>query len=326
MEIARDNSFRLTPDIGTDSEIATKVGNARSLKLGSKVTVNNEYSGETYAGEIVSMDDPDWPEVKDQHGHTQTFPMRMLSPLVDPNLNKRKKKKTYYMSFARSKTGEYSYPTSEYESGKVMMVIDGEKLQQAGYTGEPVDYWAGFTAGRKNEMEDRVYSTKSHIPNADQFIKEIHVYINLENTDAQRLNMYKRLVRQVKLWGRKHGVPAYAYDNVKSFNLLNRKQLDVSQLSSKPEQGAPYHRTDRGNFDAHTELLNVNDRDKLSRAAKDQLYGMQYRDYIRSLQADVHNARQSSERKNLDKFIAQIKQRGIYSLRDYIDFVTDKFR
>lgn len=323
IKIAQTDRYLLTPDIGTDSEVMIRLGQAkeRAFKKGDKVKVDNPYSGEKYDGTIVDLDDPDWPEVMSMDGYSQTLPARALSLSIDPNLNKKKKKKIYYMSTSRSKTGEFDKPT-KYTSAQAMLVLDGKKLMADGYSGKSINYWHGFSSAA-NEMEDRIYSTKDSIPDFSKYLTEVHLLV-ADNDDDDRSNYYRRTARQLKIWGKKHSVPIFIYKDFKNYKLLNKKQ-DKLDLRTKPRENPPYPSIDRGAFDPHIELLNVDDISKLSDRAMKELRSSRYYDYLSTLKADIHNARRSKERENLDKFISQLKKKNIYSLKDFAEYLNNKF-
>ncbi len=84
----------------------------------------------------------------------------------------------YYLSTTRHKLGGYHIDNSW--SG-VVFELDGSKLAQ-NYAGQAVDYWGPEFYGRpggkgpeKKEAEDRVYSYKPYITDANKYIKAVHV-------------------------------------------------------------------------------------------------------------------------------------------------------
>lgn len=330
LEIAKSNSFRLTPDIGTSAEQTTKIGHNSALRVGDVVKLSDEYTrgSESLSKKrykVIELGDDGYPTIANiETGNEQGVPARYLIKDTSQEFKKRKKQ-IYFMSFARSKNGDYAYPALKSSTGKVMLVVDGKKLQQDGYSGAPVNYWSGFGSA-KNEMEDRIYSRKSHIPNASKYIKEVHIYINTDNTDEQRNNMHKRLARQSKLWGRQNGVAVYVYTDVGNFNLLNRKEVDVKQLASKPEEHPRSFKPERKDFTGWIELLIKDNYEDLSEKGQYVLRRMRYPDDVRNLASDIKMAMDSPGRKSLDKFIKMLQQRGIHNLNDYYEVVSQKFK
>ncbi len=53
--------------------------------------------------------------------------------------------------------------------------------------------------------------------------------------------------------------------------------------------------------------------------------GWYKQDSIRSLSADIHNDKSSSDRNNLDKFLAKVRQLKLKSVTDIIDYIVNKF-
>lgn len=86
----------------------------------------------------------------------------------------------YYMSFSRSINGIFR------KNWNVTLLIDGDRLNHR-YRGLPVDYFPGCrdNTGRQPrammaELEDRIVSPKPEIPNAKQYIREIHCLLSHE--------------------------------------------------------------------------------------------------------------------------------------------------
>lgn len=246
---------------------------------------------------------------------------------TDAEASRRKGNKMYYMSFSRSKTGDYHFPVSPHATGTVLLVVDGRQLKRDGFTGAPIDYW-GF--GNKDEMEDRLYSADSTIENANKYVKEVHVYFNTADSDETRNAKFLSWMRQAYITAKKLGIEMYAYDDAKNFGLLNKaKTVQISTLQSTGTPEKPYQRGKPQNyFASYIELLMVNDQSKLSKEAKRRLSNMSgwYRDdSIRSLSADIHNSRTGSYRVNLDKFLKIVKQLKLNSVKEIIDHIIKKF-
>jgi hypothetical protein len=82
-------------------------------------------------------------------------------------------------------------------------------------------------------------------------------------------------------------------------------------------------------FVGYMELLNIQDQSKLSRPGRDMLYNMTgfYADeQMRSLSADISNTKRSDHgRREMEKFIAALAKKKIYSLKDFVKYVKVKF-
>lgn len=238
--------------------------------------------------------------------------------------------KLYYMSFSRSKTGSFHYPVSEYAVGQALIVLDGQRLMAAGYSGKPIEYW-GF--GDKDEMEDRIFSTKPTIPNANKYISEIHVYFKSnERDDKDRDSIFIRLLRKLYRQSAQLGIQIYIYDDVKHFNLLDKRHATQKVTDLKTDvppikaYTSSYRR--RNPFGDLMELLALDSEDKLSKNAKDRLdkmAGWYKDDTIRTISADVHNSRTDDNRPKLDALIAEMKKLKIYNIPGLVDYIINKF-
>ncbi len=246
---------------------------------------------------------------------------------TDAEANLRKKNRIYYMSFARSKMGDYHQP-SKYAGNLALLVIDGRQLKQDGYTGNPIDYWGW---GNKDEMEDRLFSKKPYIEGASKYLKEIHVFYKAESDEDMKAKSV-RWLRAAYLMATKLGIKMYVYDDIEAFKLLNTsKSVSISTLKYDTNQEIvkPYARVSRNYFAPYMELLSVPDRSKLSKDARRLLSNMDgwYKnDAKRSLAADIHNARNGSSRPDLDKFLAKASSLRLSSVEEIINYIENKFK
>jgi hypothetical protein len=245
--------------------------------------------------------------------------------------------KIYYLSTARSKTGSYGYPVSKHQKQGAMMVFDGRALMAAGYTGKAMDYWGPEfrAAGGGDEMEDRIFSKKSTIPNASKYIKEIHILFAKDDKD-DRTPLVARVLKDLGYKAKRLNIPLYIYTDQDAFALLNKaKSLPVTSVSSSADK-LPLPDTDieprgwRGGtgpsyFAGWMELLNVNDESQLSKIGKEALYKASYHDAPQSVDADIHNARTGRNRPHLDKFLAVLQQFKINSTSELMTYVNNKF-
>lgn len=240
-------------------------------------------------------------------------------------------KKIYFLSLSRSKMGKYHYPVSEFAVGQSLIVLDGRKLMNAGFSGRPIEYW-GF--GDKDEMEDRIFSEKPTIPNANKYISEIHTYFRYnDRDDKERDAMYITLLRRVYRQCAQLGIDLYIYNDVKYFNLLDKRHASRKVSDLKMEVPAPQsYRSSfrrRNPFSDLMELLALDNEDSLSKSAKKKLYNMAgwYKDdTIRGIQANIHNSKTDEhDRPKLDALIAEMKKLKIYDVADLVDHIINKF-
>lgn len=247
---------------------------------------------------------------------------------TEAEVSRRRRGKMYYMSFARSKTGDYHFPVSTHAGGAVLLVVDGRQLKQDGFSGAPVDYW-GF--GNKDEMEDRLYSRKPRVENANKYITEIHTYFYKEASDQVRNAKQISSMRKAYIVAKKLDIKMYVYDNAKDFGLLNKaKTVQISTLKSTEQPDKPRgERKPRNYFKPYVELLMVNDKSKLTPDARSKLYNMDgwnQDDAVRTLAADIHNSRTGSYRADLDKFLAVVKQQKLSSVKQIVNHIIQKFK
>lgn len=240
----------------------------------------------------------------------------------------RSKGKIYYMSFSRSKVGEYSYPTSTSMSSASMIVVDGRALQSAGYSGKPVSYWGddpNLYKGHADEMEDRLYSAKPYIPNASNYIREIHSFYNTERSNG---DIIIRALRRIYILAKKLNIPFYIYSDRTKYDLLDKRYAEkiINLQVPKKKEPIPIHRRPpMKHFAEYMELLSVDDKSKLSKNALQQLSDLRHSGMGRVLSAEIHNARQGDARQQLDRFLAKLKQFNLTSAEEVIEFVKQKF-
>lgn len=242
---------------------------------------------------------------------------------TDAESGHRSRGKIYYGSFSRSRVSKFHYPMSEYQNGSVIMVVDGDRLQADGYTGRPIDYWQ---FGDNDEMEDRVFSRKSHIEDFVRYIREVHILIT-EKQGAESRDKAIRAARMVYRKLKPQGIPVYVYTNAKAMNMLKKSaSVNILDLTPASPPEKPYSSTPGTNwFAPYIELLKVSDREKLGSRAQRALYNIQSPDAIHSIQADIHNNRTGRGRPDLDKFINHLRAHNLTSVQDYVAYVLNKF-
>ena len=119
--------------------------------------------------------------------------------------------KPFYLSLSRSKSGSYSN-----NPRGIIFKLDGAKLNNK-YKGFPFDYWAG--SGFKNrsqgnsEMEDRLASKNSEIPNARDYILEVIGWAD----EYSKKSIYSNYQKNVELLCKKLDIPFVFYDSYQNF-------------------------------------------------------------------------------------------------------------
>jgi len=133
----------------------------------------------------------------------------------------------YYLSFARNLRGTY------HQQGKMAayMVLDGRKLGYR-FKGSAVDYWQWGHDVKKTEVEDRLFTNKPVIKDANQYIESIHVSIPIEmkssTSDKVYPNQYRttqiETLKELDAEAKKKEIPIYFYDDSGAYRMKNTKK------------------------------------------------------------------------------------------------------
>jgi hypothetical protein len=149
--------------------------------------------------------------------------------------------KFFFFSATRSRGGEGK--VAGYGRSPVKIVLDGKKLNQR-YKGFPVDYWQYsskesdwsdkadyINALKSKELEDRIVLDKPTIPNASDYIIEIHVSIESGG------KMYKDELDELMSYVKKNNIPIYFYTERRYFfNQIKDKAVDPYKVLSWNEE------------------------------------------------------------------------------------------
>jgi len=248
------------------------------------------------------------------------------------------KGKYFFLSTTRSKLGQYHFPISKHQAGTCLIVLDGRQLMLDGFSGKPVDYWGPEYKRSKNEMEDRIVSSKSEIKPATKYIKEIHIFFDTKedrSRDQYRLDNITRVLRKTLLLGKKNGIGMFVYDDPQAFNLLNKaKTVSVADmnLETPPQEPGWVRGKRQDTFAPYTELLYKTDKSQLSKYAKqivDRHLGLWSKNEFRTImESDIHNHRSGArgdDQANLVKFINHMKKFKLATVKDYIEAMVKKW-
>ena len=133
----------------------------------------------------------------------------------------------YYLSFARNLRGTY------HQQGKMAayMVLDGRKLGYR-FKGSAVDYWQWGHDVKKTEVEDRLFTNKPVIKDANQYIESIHISIPIEmkssTSDKVYPNQYRttqiETLKELDAEAKKKEIPIYFYDDIGAYRMKNTKK------------------------------------------------------------------------------------------------------
>lgn len=248
----------------------------------------------------------------------------------------------YYLSTTRHKLGGYHIDNSWMG---VIFELDGSKLSQ-NYAGKAVDYWGAEWYGdpgddkkgrEKKEAEDRIYSYKPYIENANKYIKSVHVLY-----DAEAQKRYDQLaidVRRIYISAKRLGVRPYLYTNKQDWLVQDtRKAVNPSSLEVVAKAtglGKDKRKTygsgnyDRRNLSPWIELYQAPVGANISKAAEKTrynyvLYG--YGDAAQSFAADIHNAKSKpADETGLDTLLKIFRKEKIKSPQEYLDLLKKKW-
>lgn len=261
----------------------------------------------------------------------------------------------YYLSTTTSKVGKYTI--SQAYKGWGLLVLDGTKLNQR-YKILPVDYWKAthelFKTPMNDEAEERVLSKSAFIPKASSYIKEIHAVISADRPEET--------FALKKLCLLKH-IPVYFYDDVKAFQLQNKKKAikpEITVLEKKKEEPWDADDTSQEKLDRWNRRFRQNDlrqwvelyykpvptdpsQTNIMRALRGRThdlytrlgyvrYGLdgRGREVVRLLETEMHNSKSiayesiGKNREELDKIIA-ILRKNKWTTKQFVQFLYDKW-
>ncbi len=240
--------------------------------------------------------------------------------------------RVYYLSTTRHKLGGYGLIVG---SGSTVLVLDGVKLNQR-YTGKPVDYWgAEFrkVAPDKAEAEDRIYSNKRTIPNATSYIKEVHMFIDIERPD-KRIAVIRNW-RGVLIELKKKGIPYWIYDNNQAYLIQNKSKaisvpMDILVAQNKDDiKQTPWFRGKKDYLSPWVELYYKKSPDQLSEKASEirsrLMYTYDAQQQLTSLKNDFHNQK-NDETTGVDTIINIMRKEGLRTLDEFLNMLIQKWK
>ena len=239
------------------------------------------------------------------------------------------KSKWFYLSCARTPLGSYGNLGT--------LVLDGKKLQER-YTGGPADYWGPeFRKVQKDkrEFEDRIWSHNQVIPNAKQYIKEVHVLLYSESREkdfaAHGDGRYRQMLRTIALECKKSNIPVYFYRDAKPYEQLDtRHTVKPDFETNKPNEFDKWSPSGpRPSYvDGIVELYWMQDPAELKKEKYDSLLvrtlrNIQGIDRGAGLLSDIHNDKRAEKMESLGRVLRDGKFK---SMRELMDFIIEKFK
>lgn len=228
-------------------------------------------------------------------------------------------KEVYYLSTSRTPGNEYNFVSKDTEWA-ALLKLDGDKLAQR-FKGNPVDYWGQLK--RRSEAEDRVVSKNPKIPNARDYILEIHFMVIPESKhmggskmEWYRLQLYKT-AKQLE-------IPVFVYNNPKDFKLLNKPNAIPYKPVFKIEEPKFSARYPRKPFQIWWEFITAKSEKDLSKMAYRRL---NYKgDFVTQFMADIHNYKKDADyRDSMDTLIKKLRSLGIKNADEFYEWVYKKF-
>jgi hypothetical protein len=145
-------------------------------------------------------------------GNNEFLPTTTIGKSRDQVVNKNK---YYYMSTTRSKSAGFV-------KGDVKIVLDGRKLKH-NYKVAPVDFWAN-QADPDKEQEDRIVTDQPVIPNALNYILEIHIHL------TNHTSVTPKLVNTLDQISKINNIPTYYYESFNDWLSQNpNKRVDPTK-------------------------------------------------------------------------------------------------
>jgi hypothetical protein len=209
--------------------------------------------------------------------------------------------KPYYLSMSRNPSGSYK--------GDQLLVLDGDRLSQK-YQIIPTNYSNCSRAGTESEMEDRLWSREPIIPNAREYIKEIHLFVPKERLYDKKEPLIPSLLQYLK-------IPFYIYTNRKDLFLMNKKKaLEISDFENLGTEFR-FH----GRDDFYLSLIEFLETGKASKHFPFKRLKGHKNDFVNSLSADLRNM--ASEKGVLfrelnRRLVDDMKKSGEKDLSEYL--------
>lgn len=258
----------------------------------------------------------------------------------DYNINK---KKFFYFSTTRSRS-------TGFKKGDVKIVLDGRKLKNNNKI-TPVDYWA-WSKDRKDyntdndysnalqstEQEDRIVSDKATIPNAINYINEIHIF-----NDPLVINNVNKRLKQIIDICKENNITLFIYDNKQNWlnqikPISNDIEINTEDESDTDEKyNSDYFEYEIASALAYNDLDNyniiknyLNDDEKikkLDKVLKDRIdrcfriNSFYFDDGITSINNDIGNIRKKSDKNSkflLLLLVKEFKKYNVQTIKEYI--------
>lgn len=232
---------------------------------------------------------------------------------------------SYYMSVTRSVLGDYHNARL---SG-VIFVMDGRRLNH-NFKSKAVDYFNSHKWVNDDEMEDRIFSDRPEMKNADRYIKEIHIH----EPDSENI---PTLIREAD----KANIPVWVYANNGKWARLDRRHAvlnptanDSSNRNTQPQSNDDVYHTDQKML-SYLKLMkstrvDVKNFTHLDRELLQELMDNGERHTMNSIRNAIddytRNSNYPEEFLNLAReFVLQMRRHKARTMRQLADALRDKY-
>ncbi len=209
------------------------------------------------------------------------------------------------------------------------------------------------------EYEDRLYSRSPELPNINKYINNIHILFDILNTNEFSI----RQVQNILKYGESLNIPIYVYQNKKDFqsvkNQINDQILNYNfKEEPEEERDSFYNRIDKSfvakvfgiilyskeaidDYDLlksqvaelvkkHNIQIEIDDTDIYN--IHSRISGLQYqnRDFIPSIQADIHNISKrgmdSPNRYFLDVLVKEMRKAKVHTIAEFYNLKVTRLK
>lgn len=185
-------------------------------------------------------------------------------------------KRLFYLATQRSRNKRIAYASHFGTCARIQ--IDGNAISQR-YKGKPVDYWqykqkyynpeyevfgTGFTTWKQEhhdfEMEDRIFSYKPVIKDADKYITRIDIYIDRSRKNWLEMDMDMALT--IYMLCKRLKINVFVYDDLNAFNAMSKNNINAEFEEEMNKYSEPYFSKSYGDSERGKALGMKNKTDK----------------------------------------------------------------
>lgn len=258
----------------------------------------------------------------------------------------------FYLSTARSKHSYYV--DTRLETYKTIIEINGNKINSR-YKGRAIQYWdqgknkvlgnnARIDILKVSEMEDRILSNKSEIPNAKSYINSISILLDFTNINDITFHnkMMAKVIKEIILICLREKIPLYFYK--RKSDMLNgqvNKSWDIKKVieavkNVKKEDISIYTKDTEYNLKKNQfyfliQLYKHNKFKDLSGETKNWLtkflndWNNDRIKVIKTIEHIIYSNRLNFRNKYYSKFVEIMRKNNNINISDFLDSLYDKW-